>query len=384
MGDLGIVDFLITYKLRIYPSKEFESVYLTIRPLAMTLVVLVLFIFTAGVFLFYDYLVYHRQNAIMKFAQRSGHIVNSMFPSGVRERLFTSTDHHLNKQSLLDAKEGTNFHGKNSFLKKSHKNNPANRIKQFLKGNLNKSEMGISAHRSDQGYIQNTPPIADLFHNTTIMFADMVSFTAWSSEHAPEDVFYLLETLFLEFDKEAERMGVFKLGTIGDCYIAVTGIPDPREDHAVIMAKFAEECKYKTNKVLKELRNEFGSSVDSLCMRFGLHSGSVTAGVLRGLKSRFELFGDTINTASRMESTGKPNTIQISAQTAELLENSGCHHWFKPREDLVFAKGKGELQTYWLDMNCNQNKLLFESSLTHKREWKSTESQQSFAHEMYS
>ncbi len=207
---LGIVDFLVTYKLKIYPSKEFEQLYLTIRPLAMTLVVLVLFIFTSSVFLFYDYLVYNRQNAIMKFAQRSGHIVNSMFPSGVRERLFTSTEHQLGNQE--SSKEGLEDDA-NVLL--HQKRNPSFHIKQFLKGNFHKADSTSSQQSGIDRYIQNTPPIADFFHNTTIMFADMVSFTAWSSEHSPEDVFYLLETLFLEFDKAAERLGVFKLGTIG-------------------------------------------------------------------------------------------------------------------------------------------------------------------------
>lgn len=146
------------------------------------------------------------------------------------------------------------------------------------------------------------------------------------------------------------------------------------------MAKFAEECRSKTNRVLSELVNEFGPSVNNLSMRFGLHSGSVTAGVLRGLKSRFELFGDTINTASRMESTGRPNMIQISEETATLLEYRGYKHWFGPREDLVYAKGKGELQTYWLDINVDENALseCFPTPRT------MTDSQPSFVHEIYS
>jgi hypothetical protein len=137
---------------------------------------------------------------------------------------------------------------------------------------------------------------------------------------------------------------------IGDCYVAVTGLPDPIEDHAAVMAHFAEECRSKTNSVLEALAESFGPSVGHLSMRFGMHSGSVIAGVLRGLKSRFELFGDTINTASRMESTGAPNKIQISEQTAKCLSDQGCDSWYEPREDLVYAKGKGYLQTYWLDM----------------------------------
>ena len=83
-------------------------------------------------------------------------------------------------------------------------------------------------------------------------------------------------------------------------------------------------------------------------MRFGLHSGPVTAGVLRGDKSRFQLFGDTVNTAARIESTGQRNRIHISQETATLLEEAGKGHWLQSRDDLVVAKGKGEMKTFWL------------------------------------
>lgn len=173
-------------------------------------------------------------------------------------------------------------------------------------------------------------------------------FTKWSSERSPHEVFKLLERLFWEFDDIAQRLNVFKLGTIGDCYIAVTGIPDPIDDHATLLTQFAFECRTKVREVCSDLEAE-GLDTGKLDMRFGIHSGAITAGILRGTKSRFELFGDTINTASRMESTGQAGKIQLSEETAELLRFDNKSSWLTKREDKISAKGKGTLQTWWAD-----------------------------------
>jgi class 3 adenylate cyclase len=199
------------------------------------------------------------------------------------------------------------------------------------------------------GESNEVKPIAELFPNTTVLFADIAGFTAWSSAREPSQVFTLLETLYRTFDKAAKRRGVFKVETIGDCYMAVTGLPDPQEDHAVIMARFAQDCLSKMREVTRKLELTLGPDTAELSLRIGIHSGPVTAGVLRGEKSRFQLFGDTVNTASRMESTGQKDRIQVSQQTADLLTAAGKPHWMTAREDMVFAKGKGDLNTFWLD-----------------------------------
>lgn len=130
-----------------------------------------------------------------------------------------------------------------------------------------------------------------------LRFADMTGFTAWSSVREPSQVFQLLEIVYNSFDNIAKRRRVFKVETVGDCYVAVAGLPEPRKDHAVIMARFATDCIYRMQKIVKALETTLGPDTGDLAMRIGLHSGQVTAGVLRGDKGRFQLFGDTMNTA---------------------------------------------------------------------------------------
>jgi class 3 adenylate cyclase len=145
------------------------------------------------------------------------------------------------------------------------------------------------------------------------------------------------------FDETAKRRRVFKVETIGDCYVAVTGLPDPRKDHAVAMCRFARDCIFLMRKLVKQLEVTLGPDTASLDMRIGLHSGQVTGGVLRGERSRFQLFGDVMNTASRMESTGSSGKIQVSQETADLLIASGKTDWVILRENRILAKGKGQL-----------------------------------------
>lgn len=191
-------------------------------------------------------------------------------------------------------------------------------------------------------------PIADEYQNTTVLFADLAGFTSWSSNREPQTVFKLLETLYGAFDVLAKQMRVFKVETIGDCYLAVTGIPNAQPKHAKIMTIFAWQCMKKMREILHDLAGELGEDTLDLQMRIGLHSGPVTAGVLRGEKARFQLFGDTVNTASRMESNGAKGRIHCSQATADALTEGGKSHWLIPREEKIVAKGKGEMQTYWI------------------------------------
>jgi hypothetical protein len=114
------------------------------------------------------------------------------------------------------------------------------------------------------------------------------------------------------------------------------------------MIKYARQCLKAFNVLVCNLQAQLGPDTADLQIRIGLHTGPVTAGVLRGQKSRFQLFGDTVNTAARMESTGMPNKIHLSQETADILGSIGKGYLVQPRETPIEAKGKGQLQTFWL------------------------------------
>jgi hypothetical protein len=164
-------------------------------------------------------------------------------------------------------------------------------------------------------------PIVELYPATTIMIADLAGFTAWSAYQEPMHVFLILETIFYNFDQIAlQNKSIYKIETVGDCYVAVAGIPDPCIDHAIIMAQFAKDCITKFNAMIQELDTSFTSTttttkttssslssskddepiprIRDLGIRIGLNSGPITGGILRGERNRFQLFGDTINTGT--------------------------------------------------------------------------------------
>ena len=179
--------------------------------------------------------------------------------------------------------------------------------------------------------------IADHLSDVTILFADLIGFTALSSKLSARDVVGLLNGLFSEFDRLALSFGVEKIKTVGDAYMLAGGVPEPRTDNAHAVA----------NTALAMLETVKRTNYDlpiPLQMRFGMHSGEVVAGIIGTHKFVYDIWGDAVNIASRMESHGMPNRIQISAATRLRIHE---HFQLEPH-GCVDIKGKGPMETFIL------------------------------------
>ncbi|MEX1038703.1 MAG: adenylate/guanylate cyclase domain-containing protein [Acidimicrobiia bacterium] len=176
-------------------------------------------------------------------------------------------------------------------------------------------------------------PIADRFEDAVVVFADVVDFTPLSMHLAAEDVVRLLDSLFSAFDSLADRWGLEKIKTIGDAYMAVSGIPVPSSNALECAAEMALEMQQEASKLTRPLT-----------LRIGLDVGPVLAGVIGKRRFLFDLWGDTVNRASRMESHGLPGTIQVTETVHERLH---YRYVFEPR-GLIEVKGNGTMSTYFM------------------------------------
>ena len=179
--------------------------------------------------------------------------------------------------------------------------------------------------------------IADHLSDVTILFADLIGFTALSSQLSAKDVVRLLNGLFSEFDRLALSFGVEKIKTVGDAYMLAGGVPEPRRDNAHAVADTALA-------MLETVKRTNYDLPIPLQMRFGMHSGDVVAGIIGTHKFVYDIWGDAVNIASRMESHGVPNRIQISAATRLHIHE---HFQLEPH-GRVDIKGKGPMETFIL------------------------------------
>ncbi|HEY1173111.1 MAG TPA: adenylate/guanylate cyclase domain-containing protein [Verrucomicrobiae bacterium] len=184
--------------------------------------------------------------------------------------------------------------------------------------------------------------IADSFPEATVLFADIVGFTNLSTVVSPSEIVFLLNEIFSAFDQLAAQLGLEKIKTIGDCYMVVGGLPEPKADHAEAIATMALAML----QTIQKLNTDYKTS---LRLRIGINTGPVVAGVIGRSKFIYDLWGDAVNTASRMESHGQPDRIQVSASTCEQVKQKFVT---EPRGEIE-VKGKGKMQTWWLISHKN-------------------------------
>ena len=183
----------------------------------------------------------------------------------------------------------------------------------------------------------DTSMIADDYSQASVLFADVVGFTPMSAGMTPPQLVGLLNSVFTKFDEFVEELGLEKIKTVGDEYMVAAGVPTPREDHAEATAELALRIRDYV------AANDFHGH--RLQLRIGISSGAVVAGIIGTHKFSYDLWGDTVNTASRMESGGIPGQIQVSSATHQLLAGNG--YQFEPR-GTIEVKGKGQMNTWLL------------------------------------
>ena len=178
--------------------------------------------------------------------------------------------------------------------------------------------------------------IADRFDDVTVLFSDFAGFTEASAQAPPNRVVRTLNTVFSEFDAHSQALGVEKIKTIGDAYLAVAGLPETRRDH----------CEAAADLALQMLRTveELAEQGDQLSIRIGLHTGAVIAGIIGTHKFVYDVWGDTVNLASRLESSAESGTIHISESVARILK---FDFDVEPRGEIAL-KGKGDVTTFYL------------------------------------
>jgi class 3 adenylate cyclase len=209
-----------------------------------------------------------------------------------------------------------------------------------LRAEKQKSEqllLNILPHSIAEELKRKPDVIAEQFQEATILFADIVGFTPLSGRMSAIELVNFLNRIFSAFDQLADEYGLEKIKTIGDAYMAVGGIPLPRHDHADAVAQMALGMQ----QVITQLDTILDQPVQ---IRIGLHSGPGVAGVIGVKKFIYDLWGDTVNVASRMESSGIPGKIQVTPETYQHLQ----HTYILEERGVINVKGKGAMHTYWL------------------------------------
>ncbi|MBE9117950.1 PAS domain-containing protein [Lusitaniella coriacea LEGE 07157] len=299
------------------------------------------------------------QNWAISALEITGKTLHELFPADIADRLVASIEQTLETRETTNLEYNVRMSDREMWLEATISPLSENTVIWVGRdiSDRKRSELALRiANQKSESLLLNILPrkiaeqlkqtrgaIAEQFDDVTILFADIVDFTPLSAQMSPIELVNLLNQIFSTFDKLAEHYGLEKIKTIGDAYMVVGGLPDPMPNHASAIADMALAMRLAIIKFqperIKELRNG-----QPLQIRIGINTGSVVAGVIGMRKFIYDLWGDTVNVASRMESQGEAGRIQITQETYERLNDS---YSFEKR-GLISVKGRGEMTTYWL------------------------------------
>ncbi len=385
------------WAVSVWPTAAMHDHYVTETPMQEAITVAMVVLGVILVFVAYDHVARSRTTLLARMWQATEAVVADVFPHSVKRRLVEAQLARVEGERTRSSVIGT------SSLDDSYHGGarPSSAGLTADDAGAAGGAAGRTGSATGASSAVGAGLIADAYPAATVIFADIVGFTEWSASVPPDRVFTVLEAVFNEFDALAKGLGcaskqaaaalrwpwparpracvpdaaaclraAVAKGVQGgddrwcaaaacvhvasacaalthcgscaraDCYMACCGCPDAYEDHALRAADFAVGLGDAF------ARAGAATGVTHLCCRVGLHSGPVVAGVLRAEKHRFQLFGDTVNTASRMESTGEARRVQCSGSTAALLGQSGRHTL--RRRGVIAVKGKGSVETFWL------------------------------------
>jgi class 3 adenylate cyclase len=294
------------FELHVYPSGQLKKHYLSIGPILFASSMTALFLFAAAMI----YVSRRRE----PFDDQS--IV-------VLERNFHPT---AEKQSLKS--RALNILGPRKEGNVALQNDTLPKFRATLRS---RSERMDTSEEED-----------DSLSNATVLFADITGFSKWSATKEPAEKEALFETILRSFSTVAERHGILQVQIVGHCFVAVAGKSESGNDHASTIIHFAGDCRNRMMELFKKM------SAPELSMRFGIHSGYIQSDSKEDKTSKYQLFGDTIETTRQMLKKGKPNKVHVSVDTAELLNLAGKSNWISPRTSPVEIRGIGKIPTYWI------------------------------------
>ncbi|CAB9513950.1 Receptor-type guanylate cyclase gcy [Seminavis robusta] len=358
------------FQIHVYPTNDFHDSYSSSSPATFTAIVIALLALVALWFALCQYC--HDKEVLRQIiAYEALNGVDWVRGQQQREkglpennkqlmRAFLADQEHQapTDRGVLDASSG----------RWSETNTNPNNINDSSAADLDNLSNHSSHHPQENLEVsllpafRNSKPVADLFPSATVLFADIKGFTPWSSVRSPAEAFCLLESLYDTWDRLAQKRRVFRVETIGDCYTAVCGLPERRPDHAVALCHYARGCMRRFRELTRMLDTKLGPETSELALRVGINSGPIMAGILRGgagsQSSKFQLFGDTVSLAQKIEHGGAGGRIHLSKETAAQLREAGKAHWVQEREDRMITK-KGELVTYWLVDDLEEEQAAF-------------------------